>query len=85
MALDRLEFALGDHGQETAVAHDLDDTPGMRSTAPTSTIAQACAIARRPHDARMHHAGQPQVLDIGDAAGDLGRNVDAWHRLADDV
>ena len=31
----------------------------------------------------MHHAGQAQVLHVGDAAGHLGRDVDARQRLAD--
>ena len=30
----------------------------------------------------MHHARQPHVLHIGRAAGDLGRDIDARHRLA---
>ncbi len=30
----------------------------------------------------MHHARQPHVLDIGRTARDLGRDIDARHRLA---
>ena len=57
-------------------------TPGIFSTAAVSQSRQLRAIARRPHDAGMHHAGQAHVLHIGRAAGDLGRNVDARQRLA---
>ena len=32
----------------------------------------------------MHHAVEPQILHIGDGAGDLGRNIDARQRAADD-
>ena len=30
----------------------------------------------------MHHAGQPQVLNIGSATGDFGRDIDARQRFA---
>ncbi len=45
-------------------------------------FGQLRAVARRPHHAGMHHAGQPHVLHIGSAAGDLVRDIDARHRLA---
>ena len=58
-------------------------TPGILSTASVSTSAQRGAVARRPHHARMHHAGQAHVLHIGRAAGDLGREYRRAARLAD--
>ena len=57
-------------------------TPGSFSTAGGVAFGQLRAIARRPHDAGMHHAGQPHILDVGRAAGDLCRDIDARHRLA---
>ena len=77
--LDRLEFLFGDDGEKIAVAHDLDDA-GQFLDRGRVAFGQLRAIARRPHDAGMHHAGQPHVLDIGRAAGDLGGDIDARHR-----
>ena len=33
----------------------------------------------------MHHPGQPHVLNIGRTAGDLGGDIDARHRPANDL
>ena len=52
-------------------------TPGMAAAAATSRPSSCACVARRTHDARMHHAGRPHVLHVGRAAGDLGGNVDA--------
>ena len=71
----------GDDGEKIAVADDLDDA-GQLFDRRRVALRQLRAVARRPHDAGMHHAGQPHVLDIGRTAGDLGRNIDARHRLA---
>ena len=79
--LDRLEFLVGDDGEEIAVANHLDDA-GQFFDRRCVAVRQLRAIARRPHHARMHHAGQPHVLHIGRAAGDLGRDIDARYRLA---
>ena len=62
-----------------------DTTPGIASTALASTLGQARAGARRAHDAGVQHAVQPQVVDVGDAAGHLGGNVDARQRLSHDA
>ena len=82
--LDRLELALGDDGEEAAVAHDAHHAR-HRLDGGGVHLHQPRRRARRPHDARMHHAGQAQVLHIGGAARDLGRDVDPRHRLAHDV
>ena len=80
---DRLVFARGDHRQKAAVA---DDGGHARQPLhrPFIDVAQRRRRARRPHDATVDHAVEPKVLNVGDAAGDLGRNVDAFHRRADD-
>ena len=41
-------------------------------------------LRRRTHHARMHHTRQAQVLHVGAAAADLGRNVGTAQRLAGD-
>ena len=79
--LDRLEFLLGGDGQKIAAANDLDDA-GHGFDRCRVALRQLRAIARRPHHTGMHHARQPHVLHIGRAARDLGRNIDARHRLA---
>ena len=82
--LDRLLLALGDDAEETAVAHDRDDA-GHRLDRRLVDAVELRAVARRTHDAAMHHARQPHVLHIGDAAGHLARDVEARNRFADDL
>ena len=78
---DRLIFALGDDCKIAAVADHLEHA-GKLLHAIGRYFAQTRAIARRANDARVHQAGQAQVLHVGNAAGHLGRDVDARHRLA---
>ena len=79
--LDRQKFLARDHGEEIAIAHDLDDARHFFDRR-RIVIDQFRAIARRPHDPRMHHARQPHILNIGGTPGHLGRNIDSRHRLA---
>ena len=51
----------------------------------SSTLSQRRADRRRPDDAPVQHAGHAEVLHVGEAAGHLVRNVEARHRLADDL
>src|SRR5205085_183793 len=41
------------------------------------------AIARRTQHPAVHHAGKPDVLDVGGASGHLGGNVAPRHCAAD--
>ncbi len=82
--LDRLLLALGDNAEKAAVAHHGDDA-GHRLDRRFVDGLQLRAILGRTHHAAMGHAGQPQVLHIGDAAGDLAGNVETLDRLADDL
>ena len=66
-----------------AIANDLRD-PGHPLHQTRIDLQQACAIAGGPHDSRVQHAGQAQVMHIGRPARDLGRDVDARHCRADD-
>src|SRR5258706_9253133 len=80
--LHRFPLAPGDDGKEIPVAHDLDDAGRLRRGLTVHRL-ELGAVARRAHDARVHHAGQAQVVHVSDTAGDLRRNVDALDRLAD--
>ena len=79
--LDRLELLLRHHRQEVAVAHHLDH-PGQGLDRAHVQRRQPGAVAGRPHDPAVQHAGQAQILHIGLAAGHLGRDVDPRQRLA---
>jgi hypothetical protein len=74
--LDRLEFLCRGNGEKIAVTDNLDDA-GQLFDRRGVAFDQLSAIARRPHDAGMHHAWQPHVLNIGHTSGDLGRDIDA--------
>ena len=82
--LDRVEFLGGDDGEEIAVAHHFDHAGHFFHR---GRIARGYlgAIARRPHDAGVDHARQPQVLHVSGTAGHLGGNIHAWHRLTHDL
>ncbi len=81
--LDRLLLARGDDTQERAVAYHRDHARhGLH--AGLVEAFEPGAIARRPHHPAMHHAGQANVLHIDRPARDLGRDVEARNRFADD-
>lgn len=77
----RLEFFLGDDGEEVAVAHDGYDARHRLG----HTLIELRKLGRRArgaHDARMQHAIQAQIMHIGGLARDLRRDIDARERLA---
>ena len=55
----------------------LDDTQVQ------ADLAQARAVGGRQYDPAMHQVRQSQILDKGGAAGELGRDIDTRHGLAD--
>ncbi len=79
--LDGLPFALGDHREIIAVAHDFHHARHFLDRSSVG-VEQRRGVARRAHHAGMHHAVEAQILDEGDAAGDFSGNIDARHRLA---
>ena len=76
-------LAVGHHGQEVRLAHDLPQSldPAHRRLVDAPKLG---ADGRRPHDARVEHAGHPHVLHVPPLAGDLRRDVDARHRRTND-
>ena len=70
--LDRLLLALGDDAEEAAVAHHRDDARHRPHLGFVERF-ELRAVLRRARHAAVHHAGQPQVLHEGRAAGHLGR------------
>ena len=82
--LDRGPLALGDDAEEIALAHDLDDAGNVLDRALVDAF-ELGADRRRAHHAAVQHAGHAEVLHVGEAAGHLVRDVDARHRLADDL
>ena len=73
---DGLIFALGNNRDKIAVAHDFQDT-GQALDPVGIERAQPRAVTRWAHNARMYHAGQPEILHVACHAGELGGNVDA--------
>ncbi len=82
--LDRLLLALGHHAEKGAVAHHGDDALHDLHRRVVEMV-ELGAVARRTHHASVQHAGRPDILHEGDAAGDLGGNVQARDRSSDDA
>ncbi len=85
-------FALGDNADEIALDHHgtnarnaVKRSPIDQLQAPANEFAAVDTHIRWTHHATMQHAGHAHVVHIDELAGDLGRNVDAADRLADDV
>ena len=80
---DRVPLALGHDGEE---ALDADDAGGGNGADGRLVHAdQRGADRGRPDDARVHHAGQRQVVHVEMEARDLGRDVGPPQRLADEA
>ncbi|MNF77301.1 hypothetical protein D3C84_594420 [compost metagenome] len=80
--LDRLLFTLGDHAYEVADHHHRDHAGDMgdggfvhRQEAVADEFAAVVAGVGRAHDPPMEHARQAHVVDIGQFAGGLGRDI----------
>ena len=80
--LHRRPLARGRDREEVADAHDLVQTLDARDAGLVDAL-QRRADRGRPHDARVQHAGETEVLHVRELAGDLRGDVDALHRLAD--
>jgi hypothetical protein len=87
----RLLLPLGDDADEIADDDGGDDAGNAgdrglidRDETGADEGAGIDASIGRPHDAAMQHARHAHVMDIDEAAGRLGRQIDARHRLADD-
>ena len=82
--LDRLLLTLGDEADKAPVTYDRDHSRhclGRRFV----QILELCAITRRPHHPAMQHARQPNVLNVGGTAGDLGRDIQSSNGLSHDL
>ena len=80
--LDGLPLLRRQHGGEPAVTHHLHDPWHLGDGVDVGGL-EPRAFAGTARDAGMEHAGQPHVLHIGNAARDLGRNIDAGQVRAD--
>lgn len=87
---DRLLLAFADHADEVADHDHLDQPrqPGdrafvYRQQAAAERGADIRAGIGRAYHSPMQHAGQAHVVDIGQLAGQLRRDVHPTHRLAD--
>jgi hypothetical protein len=78
--LDRRPLALGDDGEEAALADD----SGALDAGDRALIhpLERGADGGRAHHARVEHAGHAEVLHVGVGAGDLAGDVRPRHRLA---
>ena len=82
--LDRGPLGLRHHAEEIALAHDLHDAGDVLDRAFVDAF-ELGADRRRPDHAAVQHAAHAQIVDVGEAPGHLGRDVDARDRLADDL
>ena len=87
--LHRLEFVLRGDREEAAVAHDLDAFAGEPGVHRRIVAEVARAVMRRPHHARVQHAGSAHVLqEVRPAADQIlhlprhGRGSDMAERRA---
>ena len=81
-ALDRCPLALGDDGEEAALAHDAGALDALDGALVHSL--EGGADGRRANHPRVEHAGHAEVLHVGVGARDLAGYVRPRHRLADD-
>ncbi|SVK51624.1 Uncharacterised protein [Acinetobacter baumannii] len=87
---DRLLFALGHNADEIIDHHQFHDARQVRDRTfihRQQAAAQRCAAVgacvRRTHHPAMQHAGQAQVVHVGQPPADLGRNIDPGDGAAD--
>ena len=85
-----LFFTLGDHADEVALDHDLDDAGQVgdglfidRDQAGAQRCRSVSAGIGRANHTAMQHAGHAQVVDIGQGTQHLVGNVHALNALAD--
>ena len=88
----RLLFALGNDANEIALHHHGADAGHVgdrvaidSDQALADEIAGIHAGIGRAHHPAMQHARHADIVDIGEAAGDLGGDVDARDRAADEL
>ena len=86
---DRLLLALGHDADEIVDHHQFHDARQVRDRAfihrqqaAAQRRAAVGAYVWRAHHAAMQHAGQAQVVDVGQPTADLGRNIDPGHGAA---
>jgi hypothetical protein len=81
--LDRLPFLVRDDTDVVVFRDDLDETLRLQ---PRETVdpEEGRVERRRPHDPALEHAGDLDVLGVGEEAEDLRRDVHAGHGGADD-
>ncbi len=77
----RTPFALRDHAEEIALAHDPDDPHDILDRAFVDAL-ELGTEGRGPNNASVQHAGHAEVLHVGEASRHLVGNVDARHRLS---
>jgi hypothetical protein len=81
-ALDRCPLALGDDGEEAALAHDAGALDVLDGALVHSL--EGGADGGRANHPRVEHTGHAEVLHVGVGARDLAGHVRPRHRLADD-
>ena len=81
--LDGLLLALGDHANEVPLGHDLHDA-GHSGDGRLVDAPEHGTDGGGPDDAAVQHPTHTHVLHVDVGARDLGRNVDAPDRFADD-
>ena len=73
-----------EHGDEIALAHRADVARYFFRRR-IIHVRQTATHRRRTHHARMQHAGQLEIVHIGERAVDFRRNINALHGFADEA
>ena len=84
-SLDGIPFALGDHSDEVALAHDSNaGNVGDRALIDAHRFRAGTigALSTGQHDAAVPHARHAQLLNADELAAHLVRNVDTRHRFS---
>ncbi len=87
---DRLLFALGHDADEIVDHHQFHDARQVRDRtfihrqqAAAQRGAAVGAYVRRAHHPAMQHAGQTQIVHVGQPTAHFGRNIDSGNGAAD--
>jgi hypothetical protein len=80
---DGTPFRIGDDAEEIGDAHDLDDARNMIDRGLVIGNEDR-ADARGSDDTAVQHAGQLEILHVGETPVHLVWDVNARHRLSDD-
>jgi hypothetical protein len=82
--LDRLLLSLRDDAEEAAVAHDGNKTGNCLDCGFIDSF-ELRAVTRRAHRTAVQHARQSNVLNVGGAARNFGRDIQSLNRLSYEV